>query len=242
MHFARLVKLSLKAGVNHSLYFFGSQVGNNRNNSVSAQRQKRQSQSVVSTKNREAWMLGLYFCKNVGHLVDVAAGFLNADDVGQFGDARQSVRGDVGAGSSLNVVNQNRKADFADSGEVAVNALLAWLVVIGRHDQSGVGPGFLGALGVANRVASVVASSSDDDRDVLSCRLFERGALFHYNGNHLVFFVFVKSGSFACCAKRNKAVDSGFELVFNVFPKSFVVNRAVLFHRRNHRCVSSLQL
>ncbi len=113
-------------------------------------------------------MLGLYLGKNVGHLVDVAAGFLNADDVGQIGDARQSVRGDVGAGASLNVVNQNRKADFADSRKVAVDSLLAGLVVIRSHNQGRVGPRFLGALGVANRVAGVVASRSYDNRNVFA--------------------------------------------------------------------------
>ena len=168
MGLSRLVKFSLKARVNHCLDFFGSQVGNDRNNSISAKRQKRQGQSVVAGQNGKAGMLGLDFCKNVGHLVDVAAGFLNADDVGQIGDARQSVGGDVGAGAALNVVNQNRKAYFADGRKVAVDSLLAGLVVIGSHNQGRVGSRFLGALGVANRVAGVVASRSYDNRNVLA--------------------------------------------------------------------------
>jgi hypothetical protein len=78
-------------------------------------------------KTRKARSLG----EQLGDLHDVAAGFLDADDVGNLGEAEDGGGLEIDAGAAGDVVEQDGQVrGFRDGAEVLELAFLAGLVVV----------------------------------------------------------------------------------------------------------------
>ena len=99
------------------------------------------------------------------HPGEVARRVLHAGDVGEFVEPLHGLDRHVDDGARRDVVDDDGDADrIVDRLEVAVKALLAGLVVIGRHHQHGVGAGRLGMAGQRDGLVGVVGASARDHR------------------------------------------------------------------------------
>ena len=90
--------------------------------------------------------------KRIAKLVDPldgTAGLLDGDDIFAIGGEPEcGFHADLDAAASRNAVKDDGNLHgFGDGFEMAVEALLARLVVVGGHEQGGIRPGFLGGAG-----------------------------------------------------------------------------------------------
>ena len=114
----------------------------------------------------ESWMKsGPIACALQADAVDLAGRVLDADDVLQLEEPRHGLDRHVDHRARRDVVDDDRNADrVVDRLEVLVEALLVRLVVIGRHDQHGVGARLLGVAGKVDRLGRVVGAGAGDHR------------------------------------------------------------------------------
>ncbi len=83
--------------------------------------------------------------EELGDLHHVAAGFLDADDVGDLGEAEDGGGFEVGAGAAGDVVEQDGQGGgFGDGAEVLELAFLAGAVVVGVGGEDAGEPGDAG--------------------------------------------------------------------------------------------------
>ena len=183
--------------------------------------------------------------KRFGHDVDrfgdlrhVAAGFFDADDVGNLGEARQGRGFEIGGGASGHVVENDRLvADgFGDGLEMAVLAFLRGLVVVGRGGEDAVDAGARGDFfrlldgvvrGVGGRAGHDGDASGDD---------FDGGV------DDVQPFVVGERGSLAGGAAGNQEINAGLDLPRDQIAQGSVVDGAVLMKRSYERSATSTEL
>nr|GEU28413.1 hypothetical protein [Tanacetum cinerariifolium] len=118
---------------------------------------------------------------------DIAGGILDADDVGDPGQAQDGVVAHVGHGAARHVVQDHRQIHrFGNCLEVLEHALLRGTVIV-RHDlQRGVGARFLGKAGQLDRFGRGIGARAGNDRNAAlgmgNRRLDQRAVFFHADG------------------------------------------------------------
>ena len=110
-------------------HLLGDGVGSDGDEAGAADGKRGQGEGVVAGEDLEgAWGFG----DELGDLREVAAGLLDADDVGDFGEAKDGVGLEVGTGAAGDVVEQDRQVGgLGDGAEVLLLAFLAGAVVVG---------------------------------------------------------------------------------------------------------------
>ena len=114
--------------VDHLRHLMRDGIGGDGDEADAAEGNRGEGESVVAGKDAEgARELG----EQVSDLYDVAGGLLDADDVGDLGQAEYDGGLEVDAGAAGNVVEQDgQMRGFCDGAEVAELALLLGLVVV----------------------------------------------------------------------------------------------------------------
>ncbi len=101
---ARVHPVVLKRSSNHPRHLPGNDVGRNRDETCSSERNYRQRQSVISGKDLEAsWRGG----QKLGNLNEISAGLFDSDDVSDLRETKHSCRLKVCSCSRRNVVEQH---------------------------------------------------------------------------------------------------------------------------------------
>ena len=96
---------------------------------------------------------------HVGDLIEVAAGLLDADDVGVLGEARDGLGRDVGRRAARDVVeHQGEARRLGDGLVVGDDPLLGGLVVVGREQERAVGAGLPGVARQLDGLVGVVGA------------------------------------------------------------------------------------
>ena len=99
-------------------------------------------------------------------LLEVGGRLLDRDDPRMLGEPEDRVRVDVGAGPAGHVVDDDRQAALVRDGpEVGLEHPLVGLVVVGRHDERGVGAQLRGTARGRDRGAGVVRAGARDHGD-----------------------------------------------------------------------------
>ena len=152
--------------------------------------------------------------------VEGAGGFLDGDDVGVLGEARDSRRGHGDARSAGDVVEDDGQIDAVGQGhEVAVEAFLAGLVVVGIDGEPGGGAGLPGEGVEFDGLGGGVGADAGDDRDAAA----RRG-----DGGFDDALVLgpVEGGRFAGGSDGDEAVDAAGDLAFDLFAEAVLVELA----------------
>jgi transcriptional regulator of aromatic amino acid metabolism len=92
-----------------------------------------------------------------------------------------------------------------DRREVAVDALVRRLVVVGSDHERSVRAELFGAFDVLNRVLGGIRSGPDDHREAAF-------GFLHRDQDQFVLLVPLEGGRFARSAERHEAVDTRFDL------------------------------
>ena len=162
----------------------------------------------------------------------VRGGFLDAHDIGHVtGDAGHGGGQHVAAGAAGHVIQDDGHGHFGTDGlEVLVQAFLRGLVVIGGDVQGGVRPDIFGELGQRDGFAGVVGARAGDDGNAFV-------DLLDADADSGFMLVVGHRGGFAGGAAGHEAVDALFDLPFDEFTVSFLIDLAVL--ERRHQCGES---
>ena len=142
-------------------------VGGHRNHAVAAAQHESHGGSVVAGIKGEILRRTL---DQVAAAGQVGSGVLDADDVGDFGQAQHGVVTHVGHSAARHVVKDDRDVGrFGNGTEVPVHAFLHRLVVV-RHDrQHLVGPEAAGFARQFDGFVGRVGAGAGDDLDAAGC-------------------------------------------------------------------------
>ena len=166
---ARLGEVSRQGGGAHFSHRFRCHVGRDRDDAVGAHGHERQRGIVVAAVDGKA--LGQAGQQRRSP-ADVTRGVLQPDDVGVVGQPQHGGIGDIGHGAAGHVVQDDGQTAFlGHRGEVAVQALLRGLVVIGGHLQRGVHPHLEGVASELDGLARGIGTGTGDDRDTAAAML-----------------------------------------------------------------------
>ena len=161
---ARGGEIAGERGVHQPGHAVGHEVGRHRDHAAAADRHQRQRQRVVATEHREAVGDG---AADLAHLLHVARRFLDADDVGDRGQARQRARLDVAAGAAGHVVDDDRqRRPGGNRAIVLVQAFLRGLVVVRRHREQALDTERLGGVRQLGHLGGVVAADAGEHGDL----------------------------------------------------------------------------
>ena len=164
MQLARALEVAVEGGVHQVGRVARHDVGDDGDHAAAADGHERQRDVVVARQHDE---VGAARGDDLAHLVERAGRFLDADDVPAVANqALERGRLDVDRGPALDVVDEDRqRGGLGHRAEVAIEAFLRRLVVVGIHDQRGLGPGPLGLRGEIDGVRGRVGARADHDED-----------------------------------------------------------------------------
>ena len=146
----------------HLVALPGHDVGPHGDDAAAADGQQGQGDVVVAGPEGEVGPHAVGDPHGVGH---VAAGLLDAADVGVLRQPLHGLRGDGAAGAAGDIVEDGGDGHrVGHGGEVAVHALLVGLVVVGGDEQQAVGPQLLGPQALLHHGLGAVGASAGDDR------------------------------------------------------------------------------
>ena len=172
----------------------------------------------------------------VRRAVDVAGGFLHADDARHFGQTQHGFDRHIGHRATRHVVQNDRQIHrLGHLAEVQVHPFLRRLVVV-RHDlEGGIGAHLLGIGRQLDGLGRGVAAGTRNDGDAL-VGLLDRHAdqltvLFHRHGRR-----------FAAGADDHDAVGAFGDVPVDEPPQRGIVDAAVFVHRRDERDDAASQL
>ena len=169
----------------------------------------------------------------VGH---IAAGLLDAGDVGVGRQALHYGDGNGAAGAAGDIIEQAGDVHrVRRGGKVAVHALRIGLVVIRGNEQQGVGPHVLVLDTLFHLGGGAVGAAAHDDRHPAVHHLDGVG---HYGGILLV----GHGGVFAGGTQRQNGVGTGGDLALQQIGQNLEVHAAVLMERSDHGHNGSLQM
>ena len=160
---ARLLHVADQRRGAHLVHQLGRDVGGDRDHAVAAEQDQRERGRILAAVDREVARRAL---DEVGAALDVRGRVLDADDAGHLRQAQHRVVLHVRHRARRHVVQDHRQVDrLRDLAEMAVQAFLRRLVVVGHHRQAGGGAGLLRRLGQLDRLGGGVAAGAGDDRD-----------------------------------------------------------------------------
>ena len=213
----------------HFLDELGDKVGGHADDPGRADGHEGERERVVAGKDGD-----IAQAANFAGDIERIRGLFDGNDIGVFAEAGDGLgeHGDAGAGGDI--VQDDRQIHLVGEGhEVAVEALLRGLVVIGIDRKTAVGAGRLGKSVKLQGLAGGIGAGAGDYRDA------GVGGL-HGDLNHALVLAKIESGRLAGGAGGDEAVDSFGDLELNVFLKLILVEHAII-KRSNQRCEGTLQ-
>ncbi len=200
----------------------GRHVGGDADVALAAAEHEGHGGGVVARIDREAF----------GHLadqplraLDVAGGFLDADDARHLGQAQHRVVLHIGDGAARHVIEDGGQVahGLGDRLEVQVLALLGGLVVVGHDLQLRVGAHLLGEAGEFDGLGRGVGAAAGHDGHALR-------SLFDGHADDLAVLLDVDGGRFAGGAHHADAVGAFCDMPVDQLAQGGVVHAAVLVH------------
>ena len=169
--------------------------------------------------------------------LDVACGFLDADDAWHLSKPKHGVMRHIGDGAARYVVEHNGQiADgFGDGPEVPVLAFLRRLVVVGNDLQLRIGANASGELGELDGFFGRIGAAASHDRHAAF------GLLDRYANDFAVLFD-VDRRRFAGGADHAEAIRAFVDVPVDDATQCGVIDTAVVVHRRNERDDAACQL
>ena len=142
-------------------------VGGDGDDALATDFAKGDGEGVVAAEDEE---FGVQLAHEAGSLVDLAASFLDADNIPVLlTQTDDGLDGDLNAATARDRVEHNRLGGaFREEREVSIQALLAGLVVIRSDEQESVGPGLVGPLGQVEGFRRRVGTRARHDRHATS--------------------------------------------------------------------------
>ena len=129
----------------HSRHLARLEVGHHRNHALAPDQHRRHGGEIIAGQDNEVLRAEL---DQFTDLIEAAAGFLDANDIRQFGQSGNRGGQHVGDGPPGHVIEHQRDVHrFQDGFEMLVQPFLARLVVIWHHREHGVGAAGFGRLG-----------------------------------------------------------------------------------------------
>src|SRR6202521_2161650 len=215
---ARAGKVALESESRQLRHLRGDFVGNDRNHAPAAERNNRERDGVIAGKHDEVI---LHSVENRSHLRDVARGFLDANDVFNFGEALYRAGLDVHAGAALHAVkNDGQRNGFGDGAIVLEESLLSGLVLIGRHGEDAICAKGAKLARKCDDLRGVVASCAGQNRNT---------SLGEFDGDlHDAKMLFVRErGALTRGSTRNKKVNTRINLPLDQYPQLCFVQRSI---------------
>src|SRR5690606_5446005 len=162
--------------------------------------------------------------------LDVAGGFLDADDAGHFREAEHGLMLQVGAGAAGHVVQHDRQVagGFGDGAEVLVLPFLPGLVVVRHHLQLAVGADLARELRQGDRLGGRVAATAGHHRH-------PAGSLLDRDADDLAVLLDADRRRLAGGANHADAVRALGHMPVDKFAQRVVINAAVVVHGRDER-------
>ena len=195
-------------------------VGSHGNNPHAAESDQGKSDGVIAGQYRKSFRNGM---ADFSHLTDVAAGFLDAGDVRDLGQAGQGAGLNVRAGAARDVIKNDRLVHgFRDGAEVAVLSFLRRLVVVRRCGENAIDPRPGPQLpGLGDRILGRIRSGTGHNR-------YSPSRYFNRDIENLQPFIMRKRGRFAGGAAGDQKIDARFQLPRDQVAQGSLVDGAVL--------------
>ena len=211
--FASGGEVAFEDGVGEGFGVGGDDVCNDRDDALASDGGDGEGEGVVAGEDGEVAGGG-----DFGDLVEGAGGFLDADDVFDFGGASDGFGEHVYRAAAGDIVEDHGEVDgFGDGAEVLVEAFLGGFVVVGEDLKRGVGADFLGGAGEVDGFGGAVCAGAGDDGDA-ACGFLDDDA------DDLDVFLGAQGGGFAGGAGGDDAVGAAFDLEVNELAEGFVVD------------------
>ena len=177
----------------------GGNVGKNRDNALGSQRE--QGNDLVIVAGVDGQVVAAEGA-DLGHLADVAAGLFDAHDVGVLCQRRHGGGGDVAPGAGGDVVQDaGHTAGVRNIGKELNQTVLGGLIIIGGHQQHGVGAHLARVFGQVDGIGGIVAAGTRDDRNATRHPLYTVA-------NDLFMLVVRQGGGLAGGARHHDGVDA----------------------------------
>src|SRR6267143_4005104 len=215
---ARGRKVALEGEPRQLRHFRWDFVGDDGDDAAPTQRDERERDGVVAGEDDEVIRHSIeYRC----HLGDVTRGFLDANNIFDFGEALHGRRLDVHAGAALHAVQNNRQGrGLGDGAIVLEQPFLRRLVVIGCDREEPI-----------YTESGKLAREGDDFRGVITACTPEDWhlTLSQFDGdlNDAKMFFVRERGALAGCSAGNEEVDACLDLPKDQTTKSRFVERTV---------------
>ena len=202
----------------HLVALPGHDVSPHGDDAAAADGQQGQGDVVVAGPEGEVGPHAVGDPHGVGH---VAAGLLDAADVGVLRQPLHGLRSDGAAGAAGDIVEDGGDGHrVGHGGEVAVHALLVGLVVVGGDEQQAVGPQLLGPQALLHHGLGAVGASAGDDRDTVR----GRG---HHAAEGVVVLLVGHGGALPGGAQGQNGVGAAGDVPLHQLPQLLEVHGAV---------------
>src|SRR5205823_3637841 len=163
--------------------------------------------------------------ENRSHLRDVTGGFLEADNIFNFGEALHRARLDVHAGAALHAVkNDGQGHGFGDGAIVLEEALLGGFVVIRSDRENAVGSKSGELLRESDDFGSVIAAGAPEDRHLTASQ-------FDGDLNDAKMLFVRERGALAGGSTGNEEVNACLDLSLDQSSQGGFVKRTILTKR-----------
>ncbi|MNY23240.1 hypothetical protein D3C86_1568970 [compost metagenome] len=201
-----------------------SDVGGHRNVALGAHQHQLDRGGVVAGVDQEA---GGDLVQHFLATLQVAGGFLDADDVRHRGQAGNGVGQHVAGGTPRHVVEDLRNGHrLGDLAVVQVQAFLGRLVVVRGDQQAGIDAGLLGGGGQFDGLAGGVGPGTGDHRNA-------SGDLLDHVADHRDVFVDVQRGGLTRGADRDDGVGAFLEVKIDQLGQAIPIQTAFCIHGRD---------
>ena len=221
----RAGNITVEVFLNHVMGLLWCDVGEHRDDALAAEGKDRHNLVVVAGVDID---VAISDGEEVADLADVAAGFLNGNDV--FNVASEPYSGfwlDVAAGAARNVVENDRDGDgFSDGLEMHLQTVLGGLVVVRGDEQNSVSAIGFSLLGEHDSGLGVVGTGTSDDR-------YAMVDMVDGVGDDLGMFFFRKGGRFASGAADDDGVGAIVDLEVEETFQCWVVDSTISGERGN---------
>ena len=161
----------------------------------------------------------------INHTANVATGFLDADDIGDFSQAQHGVVVHVDHSAAGHVVHNHRNIRrFGNSSEVAVDTFLRRFIVVRHHRQRGICAGANCRTRQLDGFTGAVHTGTGNHRNAAVGKT--DGCLDHFN-----LFRHAERGALAGGTNGDNGIGAVGNMPINQALELFVVDTAIFTHR-----------
>ena len=222
---AGTVHVAVHRRLTHGGHLRRRHIGGHRDVAVAAGQNQLQGGGVVAGIDQEIVAAAL---TDFPRALQVAGGFLDADDVRHLGETLHGFRQQVAGGAAGHVVENLRDVHRPGHGqEMLIEAFLGRLVVVRRHQQAGVGAVALGVTGKADGFLGAVGAGTGDHRNPFVGHR-------HDLADHTVVFLEAQGGGLTGGAHRHDSMGALLHMPVDQTAQTFPVHRSVFAHGGYH--------